>query len=289
MFRPHPRIELKSLDQVRLMRRAGLVVADALAAVRAAAHPGCTTSELDAVAARVIAEAGAEPSFLGYQGFPATICTSVNEEVVHGIPGRRALATGDVVSVDCGAVVEGWHGDSAITFLLDESGAVDVDDATDGVDPADRGLVQATRTALWAGIAALAGGRRVGDVGTAVEASVDLSAELRGVEYGIVEEYTGHGIGTAMHQPPDVVNFSATDRGPRLRPGMCLAIEPMLTRGTAVTHVLEDDWTVVTADGSRAAHWEHTVAILDEGVAVLTAPDLGEAGLEPFGLRPVML
>lgn len=288
MFRSRPRIELKSLDQVRLMRRAGLVVADALAAVRAAARPGMTTGDLDVVAAGAIAEAGAEPSFLGYHGFPASICTSVNEEVVHGIPGRRVLAAGDLVSVDCGAVVEGWHGDSALSFLLGEQGAVDVDDAP-GEDAEGQGLVRTTRTAMWAGIAALAEGRRVGDVGVAVEASVELSAELLGAEYGLVEEYTGHGIGTAMHQPPDVLNFAATDRGPRLRPGMCLAVEPMVTLGGPGTDVLEDDWTVVTTDGSRAAHWEHTVAVLDGGVAVLTAHDLGAAGLEPFGVRPVPL
>ncbi|NOV96249.1 methionyl aminopeptidase [Isoptericola halotolerans] len=274
---------------MRLMRRAGLVVADTLAAVRAAARPGCTTSDLDAVAARSIDAAGAVPSFLGYQGFPATICTSVNEEIVHGIPGRRVLAPGDVVSVDCGAVVEGWHGDSAITFVLGEDGATDLEDPAGDVDQADLGLVRATRTAMWAGIAALADGRRVGDVGVAVEASVEVSADLLGHGYGIVEEYTGHGIGTQMHQPPDVVNFAAGDRGPRLRPGMCLAVEPMVTLGSATTAVLDDGWTVVTADGSRAAHWEHTVALLDGGVAVLTAQDLGAAGLELFGVRPVGL
>ena len=289
MFRSWSRIELKSLDEVRLMRRAGLVVADALAAVRAAARPGATTGDLDAVAADVIAESGAEPSFLGYHGFPASICTSVNEEVVHGIPGRRELAAGDLVSVDCGAIVEGWHGDSAISFLLDEQGAVDVDAAVGRGGVTEQNLVRTTRTAMWAGIAALAEARRVGDVGVAVEASVDLSAELLGAEYGLVEEYTGHGIGTAMHQPPDVLNVAATDRGPRLRPGMCLAVEPMVTLGSARTEVLPDDWTVVTTDGSRAAHWEHTVAVLDEGVAVLTAHDLGAAGLEPFGVRPVPL
>ncbi|WP_407318961.1 type I methionyl aminopeptidase [Isoptericola halotolerans] len=289
MFRPRSRIELKSLDQVRLMRRAGLVVAEALAAVRTAARPGMTTGDLDAVAAAVITAAGAEPSFLGYHGFPASICTSVNEEVVHGIPGRRVLAAGDLVSVDCGAIVAGWHGDSALSFLLGERGAVDVDDASGVADVAAQELVRATRTAMWAGIAALSEGRRVGDVGVAVEASVDLSAELLGAEYGLVEEYTGHGIGTEMHQPPDVLNFAATDRGARLRPGMCLAVEPMVTLGGARTDVLQDGWTVVTADGSRAAHWEHTVAILDGGVAVLTAPDLGAEGLEPFGVRPVSL
>ncbi|WP_418277852.1 type I methionyl aminopeptidase [Isoptericola jiangsuensis] len=288
MFGARSRIELKSRDEVLVMRRAGIVVADALAAVRAAARPGTTTAELDAVAAGVISAAGATPSFLGYQGFPATICASVNDEVVHGIPGDRALGEGDVVSVDCGAVVDGWHGDSAITFLLGPDGAVDpASAAVDGVDPLDQALALVTRTALWAGVAALASARRVGEVGEAVEAAVELAGDLQGVELGIVEEYTGHGIGTAMHQPPDVLNYRTSDRGPRLRPGMCLAVEPMLTRGTADTRVLADDWTVVTVDGSRAAHWEHTVAVLEDGIAVLTAHDLGAEGLEPFGVVPV--
>jgi methionyl aminopeptidase len=290
VFGSRSRIELKSLDDVLVMRRAGLVVADALAAVRAAARPGMPTSDLDAVAAGVIEEAGATPSFLGYQGFPATICASVNDEVVHGIPGERELGAGDVVSIDCGAIVEGWHGDSAITFLLGPHGAVDpAAEPVPGIDPQDLALAQVTRTALWAGIAALASARRVGDVGDAVEGAVELAAELQGVELGIVEEYTGHGIGTAMHQPPDVLNYRTSDRGPKVRPGMCLAVEPMLTRGSAECRVLADDWTVVTTDGSRAAHWEHTVAVLEDGIAVLTAHDLGAEGLAPFGVVPVDL
>lgn len=273
------------------MRRAGLVVAEALDAVRSAARPGATTADLDRVAAGVIADAGATPSFLGYQGFPASICASVNDQVVHGIPGDRPLLAGDLVSVDCGAIVDGWHGDAAVTFLIGPTGALpdDAEPAAAVADPADARLARATRTAMWAGISALAGARRVGEVGDAVEASVTVAGELDGTEYGIVEEYTGHGIGTAMHQPPDVLNFRATDRGPRVRPGTCLAIEPMLTRGTEVTRVLADDWTVVTADGSRAAHWEHTVAVLDDGIAVLTARDLGASGLAPFEVRPVPL
>jgi methionyl aminopeptidase len=287
VFGSRERVELKSPDQVRVMRRAGLVVARALAAVRAAAAPGVTTAELDAVAAGVIADAGASPSFLGYHGFPATICVSVNDEVVHGIPGPRVLAAGDLVSVDCGAVVDGFHGDSALSFVLGAGGALDVGDTPS--DDGDEGLVRATRTAMWAGIAALADGRHVGDVGAAVEAAADLAGGAAGAEYGIVAEYVGHGIGSAMHQPPDVVNFRTTRRGLRLRPGMCLAIEPMLTSGGAETRVLDDDWTVVTADGSRAAHWEHTVAILDSGISVLTAVDGGRAGLEPFEIEPVPL
>jgi len=291
IFGSRERVELKTLDQVRVMRRAGLVVASALDAVRAAARPGMTTADLDEVAARTIAAAGATPSFLGYLGYPATICVSVGDEVIHGIPGARVLEVGDVVSVDCGAIVDGWHGDSAISIVLGPDGALDVDApaSADGVDAADLDLVRATRTAMWAGIAALAGGKRLNDVGTAVEAAVELAGGATGVEYGIVEDYVGHGIGTAMHQPPDVVNFRTSDRGPRLRPGMCLAVEPMVTRGSGDTRVLEDDWTVVTQDGARAAHWEHTVALLEGGISVLTAPDGGRAGLAPFEVEPVTL
>ncbi|MGF0115794.1 type I methionyl aminopeptidase [Promicromonospora sp. Marseille-Q5078] len=295
IFGSRERVELKTLDQVRVMRRAGLVVASALDAVRTAARPGMTTADLDEVAARTIAAAGAKPSFLGYMGYPATICVSVGDEVIHGIPGARVLEVGDVVSVDCGAIVDGWHGDSALSLVLGPDGALDVDapsdgaDGADGADRADLDLVRATRTAMWAGIAALAGGKRLNDVGTAVEAAVELAGGATDVEYGIVEDYVGHGIGTAMHQPPDVVNFRTSDRGPRLRPGMCLAVEPMVTRGSGDTRVLEDDWTVVTQDGARAAHWEHTVALLEDGISVLTAPDGGRAGLAPFEVEPVTL
>ncbi len=281
------RIEIKSLDQVRVMRRAGLVVADALDAVRAAARPGMTTADLDAVAARVIAEAGARPSFLGYHGFPATVCTSVNEEVVHGIPGPRVLAAGDVVSVDCGAIVDGWHGDSAVSFVLGPDGPLAPEAAAP--DPGDALLVRATEAAMWAGIAALASAQRLNEVGAAVEAAVELAGEADGAAYGIVEDYVGHGIGSAMHQPPDVVNYRVSDRGPRLRPGMCLAIEPMVSRGAGTTRVLEDDWTVVTEDASRAAHWEHTVAVLEDGITVLTARDGGAGRLGDLGVDVVVL
>jgi methionyl aminopeptidase len=268
------RIELKTPDQVLLMRRAGLVVADALAAARAAAVPGATTADLDEVAAKVIADAGAAPSFLGYHDYPATICVSVNDEVVHGIPSGRVLEPGDVVSIDCGAIVEGWHGDSACTVVLPDA------------DPADVALSELTERAMWDGIAALAAGDGIADrlsvVGEAVEQAVEATDD--GVGFGIVQDYVGHGIGSAMHQPPDVLNYRARDRGPRLKPGMCLAIEPMITRGSPATEVLEDDWTVVTADGSRAAHWEHSVALHDGGIWVLTAVDGGAAELAARGV-----
>ncbi|BDZ41180.1 methionine aminopeptidase [Paraoerskovia sediminicola] len=285
-------IELKSVADLRVMRRAGLVVADALDAVRAAARPGLTTLDLDAVAADVIARAGATPSFLGYQGFPATICVSVNDEVVHGIPGDRVLAAGDLVSVDCGAIVDGWHGDSALSFVLGADGAASPDAAPPDAAPdatADLALVAATERAMWSGIAALAGAARLGEVGDAIDDSVVADGAADGVEYGIVTEYTGHGIGTAMHQPPDVLNFRSGHRGPRVRPGLCVAIEPMVTRGSAGTRVLQDDWTVVSDDGSRAAHWEHTVAVLPEGVLVLTARDGGAEELAARGVRVATL
>jgi methionyl aminopeptidase len=229
-----------------------------------------TTAELDAVAEDVIRGRGATPSFKGYHGFPGSVCLSVNEEVVHGIPGSRVVAAGDLVSVDCGAIVDGWHGDSAFSMVVDP------------VATEDAALVEATERAMWAGIAALVVGGRLGDVGAAVEDSV-------GGRYGIVEGYVGHGIGTAMHQPPEVLNYRTRERGPRLRPGLCVAVEPMLVRGDPDTVVLADDWTVVTTDSSRAAHWEHSVAVGPLGPWVLTAPDGGVEALEALGVRAAPL
>lgn len=265
-------IEYKTDDQIRTMRRAGLVVAELHRAVRAASAPGVTTNELDRIAAAVITENGATPNFLGYHGYPKTICTSVNDEVVHGIPSDRVLADGDLISVDAGAVVDGWHGDAAFSMTIGQG------------RPDDEELIRATTHTMWSGIAAVATSRYLGQV----SAAMDDAATAAG-EYGIVREYTGHGIGSQMHQPPEVLNYRTRARGPRLKPGMCLAIEPMLTAGGHETNVLDDDWTVVTVDGSRAAHVEHTVAIHSRGIWVLTAPDGGEAGLEPFGVAPVPL
>jgi methionyl aminopeptidase len=267
------RVEYKTVEQVRAMRRAGLVVSAALSEVRATIAPGVTTRALDDVAARVIGGAGAKPSFLGYHGFPATICVSVNDEVVHGIPGSRVLDEGDVVSVDCGAIVDGWHGDSAFTVVVSAGSAKD--DA----------LVASTERAMWAGIAALSESRRVNEVGTVIERAVHQEAGRSGLTYGIVEDFVGHGIGTAMHQPPDVPNYRTNGRGARVRPGLCVAVEPMLTLGDQATRVCEDDWTVVTADGSRAAHWEHTVAVLEDGLFVLTDADGGDQRLGELGVR----
>ncbi|MFC4554391.1 type I methionyl aminopeptidase [Georgenia faecalis] len=267
------RVEYKTADQIRAMRRAGLVVADIHAALRAAVAVGVTTADLDGVAAEVLRRAGARSNFLGYHGYPAHVCISVNDEVVHGIPGARTLAPGDVVSFDCGAVVDGWHGDAAFTVVLDPA------------DPGDQLLAQVTEEALWDAVAALATGERLGVVGDAVEEAVERCEREHGVRHAIVEEYVGHGIGTAMHQPPDVLNYRTGERGLKLRPGLCLAVEPMITRGERHTRVLADEWTVVTTDGSRAAHAEHTVALTDGGVWVLTAADGGEEQLANRGVR----
>ena len=267
------RIQYKSAEQVRQMRRAGLVVADALDAVRAQLVPGRSTLELDRIAEDVIRAAGAVPSFVGYQGYPATLCISVNDEVVHGIPGPRVLRAGDLVSVDCGAIVNGWHGDAAFSAIVPGK-----PDPAAGADPdRDAELVEVTRQAMWHGIAAIAAGERLNAVGAAVE---DLVAD----RYGLVEDYGGHGIGTEMHQDPHVLNYRTRDRGPRMRPGLCLAVEPMLTLGDPETKVLADGWTVVTVDGGRAAHWEHSVALLEGGIWVLTARDGGVQELGALGV-----
>jgi methionyl aminopeptidase len=263
--RPELDIEIKTPDQLRMMREAGLVVARTLHLVTAAVQPGVSTAELDALAEREIRAAGATPSFKGYHGYPATICTSVNNEIVHGIPSpTRRLRDGDIISIDCGAIVRGWHGDAAVTVGV---GTISAEHAA---------LIDACEAALWRGLARARAGGRLGDISHAVEASI--RAEGR---YGLVEEYTGHGIGTAMHMDPPVPNYGRAGRGPRLRTGMALAIEPMVMLGGPETVLLEDGWTVVTADGSWAAHFEHTVAITAGGPWVLTAPHEDQAG--PFG------
>jgi len=262
-------IEVKTPDQLAVMREAGLVTAAALRAVLDAVEPGITTAELDAIAEREIRAAGAVPSFKGYFGFPATICTSVNEQIVHGIPStEQVLQDGDVLSVDCGAIVRGWHGDSALTTRVGSAGPggpYSADEVT--------GLLRACELALWHGLAHAEPGRRLTDISNAVE-----QAARRAGRYGIIEEYTGHGIGTQMHMEPSVPNYGRAGRGPILLPGMALAVEPMLVLGSPATAVLADDWTVVTVDGSWAAHFEHTVAITDDGPIVLTAEDGGIAG-----------
>jgi methionyl aminopeptidase len=262
-------IEVKTPDQLAIMREAGLVTAAALHAVLDAVEPGITTAELDAIAEREIRAAGAVPSFKGYFGYPATICTSVNGQIVHGIPSTdQVLQDGDVLSVDCGAIVRGWHGDSALTTRVGASGPGGPYSENELV-----GLLRACELALWHGLAQAEPGHRLTDISHAVEQSARRSGP-----YGIIEEYTGHGIGTQMHMDPAVPNYGRAGRGPVLLPGMALAIEPMLVLGSPDTAVLEDDWTVVTVDGSWAAHFEHTVAITEDGPIVLTAEDGGTAG-----------
>jgi len=256
-------IEVKTPEQIARMRKAGLVVAHTLSVLAEAVRPGISTGDLDEIAAREIRSAGAVPSFLGYYGYPATICTSVNEEIVHGIPSKkRRLTPGDIISIDCGAIVDGWHGDAALSVGVGE------------IDPADQALLDACEAALWQGIAQAVPGRRLSDISHAVEQSARASGS-----YGLIREYTGHGIGTAMHMDPAVPNYGLPGRGPKLRAGVALAIEPMLTRGGRQTAELPDGWTVITVDGSRAAHFEHTVAITPDGPWVLTAEDGGKSHL----------
>lgn len=266
-------IELKTPEQFRIMRRAGLVVERALTATIEAVRPGVTTAELNAVAADVIASAGAAPSFLNYgagqgvPGFPGVVCISVNEEIVHGIPGERVLVEGDLVSIDCGAIVDGWHGDSARTCFVGTP-------APDALE-----LSRTTEEALWRGIAAIRKGGRVRDIGAAID---DFMTE-QPAAYGIVTEFVGHGIGSAMHQLPDVPNYRHSGRSPRIAPGMALAVEPMITLGDPDNTTLDDEWTVVTRDGQASAHWEHTVAVTDRGLWITTALDGGEQMLTRLG------
>jgi methionyl aminopeptidase len=273
MYRFPDRIEIKSVDEITIMRRAGLVVARALREMAAAAAPGVSTGELDALARDILKDEGATSSFLHYDigngPYPAVICASVNDKIVHGIPSTdEKLADGDIVSIDFGAIVDGWHGDAAVTVLIGE------------VDEDSRALSAACEQSLWDGLAAARAGGRLGDISAAVEASV------RGAgRYGIVAGYGGHGIGTRMHMDPHVLNYGRAGKGPKLQRGMALAIEPMITLGSRATRELDDGWTVSTVDGSRAAHWEHTVAILEDGPWVLTAEDGGRAELAERGVE----
>jgi methionyl aminopeptidase len=250
-------IQIKTPGQIAAMREAGLVVSHTLDVLTAAVEPGITTADLDAIAEREIRSAGAVPSFKGYHGYPATICTSVNDEIVHGIPSAAVrLAAGDIISIDCGAILDGWHGDAARTVGV---GPISDEDAE---------LLRVCERALCSGLAQARPGNRLTDISHAVEVTARASGR-----YGIVREYVGHGIGTEMHMDPAVPNYGKPGHGPVLAEGMALAIEPMLVRGRPQTRLLDDGWTVVSADGSRAAHFEHTVAITASGPWVLTAED----------------
>jgi len=260
-------VEIKTPEQIEKMRVAGLVVGRTLELLRTSLHAGMTTGELDEIAEDNIRSAGATPSFKGYHGFTGSICASVNDEVVHGIPGDRVIRDGDIVSIDCGAIVDGWHGDAAITVAVGE------------VPPEVLELMRVTEEAMWRGIAAARLGGRVTDISHAVESFVRSQGD-----FGIVEDYVGHGIGSAMHQPPNVPNFGRPGKGPKLVEGLALAVEPMIVLGDQSTYVLADDWTVKTDDGSLAAHFEHSFTLTPGGAWILTALDGGEARLSELGV-----
>jgi methionyl aminopeptidase len=265
----------KSAAELRLMVEPGQITAASLAEVRAAIRPGITTGELDAIAERTIRAAGAVPNFMKEPGYQHTVCISVNDEVVHGVPGKRVIQPGDIVSVDSGAELGGWNGDAAFTVV--------VPDATRPELASSRQqLADAAEHSLWAGIAALASAHRLNEIGGAIEDAV----RSRGT-FGILEAYVGHGIGRSMHEEPPVFNYRVRAPGPAVSPGLVIAIEPMLVGGDIDTHELSDGWTVATDDGADAAHWEHSVAVHAEGLWVLTAVDGGAAGLAPFGVKPV--
>lgn len=264
----------KTPAQLRAMVEPGLITARALAAARERVAPGVTTLELDAAASDVITGAGAKSNFQMVRGYRHTICTSVNEQVVHGIPGDRVLRAGDILSVDAGAEYQGWNGDSAFTIVLPDASRPEV--------VAEREeLSRVTEGSLWAGIAALATARHLNEVGAAIQDYIEAQGE-----YGILADYVGHGIGRKMHEAPSVFNYRVSDPGPEVRPGLVLAIEPMVVAGDPATFIEDDDWTVSTVDGSAGSHWEHSVAVHDGGIWVLTAPDGGAAGLAAFGIEP---
>ena len=264
--------ELKSNEQILLMRKAGLITEAALDAVRAAIKPGVSTLELDRIANETIESFGAKSNFQLVPGYFHTICASINDEVVHGIPSAdRILQPGDLVSIDAGAIIDGWNGDSAISVVVP------------GGDPkisaARERVSRVTEMSLWHGIAALAKGKRLNDVGVAIEKYVNSQGK-----FGILEQYVGHGIGRSMHEDPPVFNYAVRGLTPKIVPGLVVAIEPMVTAGTEITKVLDDDWTVSTIDGSDASHWEHTVAVHEGGIWVLTAKDGGAEQLAKLGV-----
>ncbi|AVL97999.1 type I methionyl aminopeptidase [Microbacterium paraoxydans] len=271
----------KTPAQLRAMVEPGLITAEALDAVRALIKPGVKTIELDAAANRAILQRGAESNFQLVKGYHHTICVSVNEQVVHGIPGERVLQPGDIVSVDCGAQFEGWNGDSAITVVVPDPERPELVARREE-------LSRVTEGSMWAGIAAMATASSIDEIGAAIQDYIEAQgpSAVSGEPYGILREYVGHGIGRKMHEAPSVFNYRTPDRGADVKPGLVLAIEPMVTAGGEATFVEDDDWTVTTVDGTDGSHWEHSVALHDGGIWVLTAPDGGRAGLAPFGVEP---
>ena len=267
----------KTPSQLRLMVTPGRITAASITAARAAVRAGVTTLELDAIAEAVIRAAGGVPNFMKEPGYRHTICASVNDAVVHGIPDSRLLEPGDILSIDSGAEFGGWNGDAAFTIVVP-------DPSRPELVAARQRLADVTERALWAGIAALASASHLNQIGAVIE---DVVHE--GGAYGVLEDYVGHGIGRSMHEAPPVFNYRVRANGPEIRPGLVVAIEPMVTAGTIDTHVLADDWTVVTDDGGAAAHWEHSVAVHSGGLWVLTAEDGGATGLAAFGVVPVAI
>lgn len=262
-------IQLKTLDQLKLMRKAGLVVAEALELIRAEITPGTTTNHLNEIAVKHLKKMNAKSNFLNYHGYPAVICASTNDEIVHGIPNDKRIVEGDIVSVDFGAIIDGWHGDSAFSMIAGKA------------DPEDEKLLATCEESMWRGIAAARVGGKLTDISSAIEQYINSQGK-----YGILREYGGHGIGTAMHEEPHVLNFGAPGMGPDLEVGIALAIEPMITRGSHKTKTLSDDWTVVSQDGSRGAHFENTFALLPDGKPfVLTAIDGGKSDLGRLGVE----
>jgi methionyl aminopeptidase len=266
----------KSPAQLRLMIEPGLATAASLDAVESLVAPGVTTLELDTAAEVAIEARGHRSNFKLEHGYFHTICASVNDEVVHGIPGATVVRPGDIVSIDSGAISpQGWNGDAARSFVVDDPSSPDE-------VAARRELNRVTEQSLWRGIAELYSAKHLNEVGAAIEEYIDAQGD-----YGILTDYIGHGIGRSMHEDPPVFNYAVRQRGPEVRPGLVVAIEPMVTLGSADTYVRDDGWTVVTEDGSAAAHWEHSVAVHKDGIWVLTAADGGAAGLAQYGITPV--
>ena len=262
-------IQIKSLDQLKTMRKAGLLVRSTLELVRSNIKAGITTSALDAIAEANIKRGGGTSNFKGYHGYPATICVSINDEIVHGIPGDRTIMPGDIVSVDCGAVIDGWHGDAAFSMIVEP------------VDDIRQRMLDVCEESMWHGIAAGAVGKNLSDIGAAIEKYVNSQGK-----YGILREYGGHGIGTAMHMEPHILNYGRAGNGPKIEIGMCFAIEPMITLGGEKTRVMSDEWTVVTIDKSHGSHFENTYCIAPDGKPfVLTEVDGGKAQLARFGIE----
>ena len=272
----------KSPAQLRLMVEPGLITAAALDAARPLIRAGVSTLEIDAAAEKAIRDRGGEPNFMLVPGYRHTVCASVNDEVVHGIPGGRILEPGDIVSIDAGAQYQEWNGDSAITVVVPDPSRPEV--------VAEREqLSKITEGSLWAGIARLAKAKHLNEVGDAIQGYIELEGMKVGHRYGILTDYIGHGIGRDIHEAPPVFNYRVKQKGPEVKPGLVVAIEPMVVTGKIDTYVGEDDWTVITEDGGMASHWEHSVAVHKDGIWVLTAHDGGAAGLAPFGVVPTQI